>query len=86
MNDSIEWSDPPARGGGSLNARGRIDAIVAELKLHPGRWAKVRTNVVYRKQMGDAFQIRGCEVITRKSTEGDGKDHYARWPVDEAQA
>lgn len=76
MAGTIIWQDPPA----PMKGRERtveLDALAAELKAHPGRWALVATNPY--PGASKQYKNRGLQVITR--TRPDGKyDVYARAP------
>jgi hypothetical protein len=78
MGLDLVWEEPPP----SIGNRGRaaeIDRAVAELKKHPGQWARVEE----AKQTSAAtkWQKRGCETAVRRP---DSKKNdvlvYARWP------
>lgn len=75
--DSINWEDPPVSNNGMYARAREIDKTVAELKQHPGKWAKVATGAP--SNSGSAsWRKRGCEVTTTRTP--DGVDIYTRWP------
>ena len=78
----IEWADHinPQAPKQSDQTR-RIDAIVRELQANPGRAARVKTDVSYHAHPNNPYRKRGCLVVTRRSTVGNGIDHFASWPA-----
>jgi hypothetical protein len=72
----LQWQEPPERRR-QLTRSQELDAIVAQLKAHPGRWALVGKSKQSRVSKG--FYARGMEGTTRKRPDGLF-DHYARAP------
>lgn len=79
----IEWAEPPApiqRGRGKAEQN---DAIVAELKKRPGKWAVVQRGMA--SAGCSSWTKCGCEAVGRRgqdSPEGGARyDIYARWPA-----
>jgi hypothetical protein len=79
----VVWEDPPP-GEFRANRRREIDAVVAELRDHAGKWALVRTHqdgdLNNAWQSARPYQRRGCEAAVRRV--GDERRVYARWPED----
>jgi hypothetical protein len=71
----IRWEDPPEPSVGRGRAM-RVDAFVAGLKRHPGRWALVGEGT---PGLAGPYRLRGCEVAVRGPSSGLRKV-YARWP------
>lgn len=73
--EDLVWEDPPDNPTG-VRGKSRIDLVIAELRLHPGKWAIVATYDANTSATGvaDKFKRSGCESTTR------GGDIYARWP------
>lgn len=76
---SIKWQEPPEeKPGGCRTESRKRDAVVAQLKEHPGRWALVQPGVKGSSPM-TGWKKRGCEATSRKRDDGL-TDIYARWP------
>lgn len=74
MSDLI-WEDPPASIRAGRGASEAVTARIADLKAHPGRWARwpTKTNPAQMKK------THGVEAVTRKI---DGKPvTFVRWPA-----
>ncbi len=78
---TIKWEDPPATAR-ILPGKGKMQLFVAELKLHPGKWAIYRTGMNVHGASSTANIMKrvhdGVEAVSRQ-----GKV-YARWVGDEA--
>ena len=77
---TIEFVDeiPPARQN-----RWNRDAVVAQLKANPGRWALIETGPTWNAVGPHANQLRkaGCEAASRRiGNEPPAIALYARWP------
>lgn len=91
----IEWTEPPADRRGGSRPSTEWDRIAAELRNHPGEWAKVQTaanpGAAYAIKNGGlkSFEPAGTfEAVSRSAGKLRGKtvvDTYARYvgPVDE---
>ena len=74
----LRWEVPPTE-----NTRRDPDAIVAELKRNPGRWALVGED----EALGTAvWKLRGCEQRTVTGPiRGRGR-MYVRWPEEQEKS
>jgi hypothetical protein len=84
--DAIVWEDPPGRSARTQSID--FEALVGNLKAHPGKWAIVRT---YGSPGGyGQHQARlkalGCEAVGRRTGVAPSTETtlYARWPEDVA--
>ncbi len=76
----VVWEDPPplqptSRAIWVLKAR--------ELSAHPGRWARVATDVdadYARQSVARQLRRAGCQVKTRTTTDDLLVSVWARWP------
>lgn len=86
MNVQMKWQEPPQSKAGRGRAASRErDAVVAQLKEHPGRWALVQEQC-RNSGAGTSWRQRGCEATAVRRDDGKGYDVYARWPeVDPAE-
>lgn len=81
MSVQLEWQDPPQRTGGT---GAQYDQVIATLKQHPGRWARVLKD--WRTSSGPAaFRQQGCEMTTRRNADRKNWSVYARWPMPKTQ-
>jgi hypothetical protein len=74
----IEWKEPPA-----TNRTAASDIILAELKKHPGVWARVGKDMSSTSCSGP-WRKQGCEATISRTNPGEKKpkyDLYVRWPV-----
>ena len=71
----MQWKNPPA-----ITHRERMEEeVIPQLKTRPGVWALVeerQPNPEHRTMWKDL----GCDCTTRRRTDGEGYDIYARWP------
>jgi hypothetical protein len=75
---TLEWKQPPVNAKGARRAL-EIDAVVDELRQHPGEWAIVARNV--NSANTRTWTKRGCEVTThREEVNALNITIYARWP------
>lgn len=76
---NIEWREPPAA---AAPTRTDWKAVVAELREHPGRWAKVYTAPNTRAAASTASSLRSGRYGEAQPDEvearTDGTDVYAR--------
>lgn len=72
---ALIWEDPPKLTSKEA-ATQRNAAVLAQLKAHPGRWAKVAVGV--HSGHASTWSRFGCEV--RRVGSGDRTTIYARWP------
>ena len=70
---SLEWSDPPPPK--------RWASIVLELRRHPGRWARIESDVSERVAYSASGALRHheCEATVRKQDDGRGWSVWGRW-------
>ena len=73
----IRWEDPP-------RANTSWVAVIAELREHPGRWARVfepSQNLRRAQNARTSCVKHGAEAVVRK-VNGEGHGVWARWPVE----
>lgn len=81
----INWKEPPPSATGRKGAAMDYDALTAEMKQHPGRWALVSEKVTPGRL--NPLKRRGLEVRTVTAGLGYERgfaDLYARWPESSA--
>jgi hypothetical protein len=75
------WEDPPASQRGR---RGWVPAFVAELRKHPGKWARVISpdgRETHGAGTRGNIKRAGCEVTgSQVGVEDGGWRLWARWP------
>ncbi|MBT2594752.1 hypothetical protein [Arthrobacter sp. ISL-72] len=74
----MAWQDPPTE----RTRPGQYDEVIAQLKIHPGRWALLKTDWK-AKTPPNVLRQNGCETTVRKVKLENGEEArhlYARFP------
>lgn len=74
----IQWAEPPGQAKGPA-AGVRYNALVKELREHPGQWAVALRGMSSSGAGRYALRIRGCETTVRHERDRTWTI-YARWP------
>jgi len=74
-DNEIQWEDPPPE---AIHGSGWKAFFIAELRAHPGKWAKVPGGPRSGKEYS-LLRARGLEVLTKR-VEGNRYIAWARWP------
>jgi hypothetical protein len=76
----LQWEDPPVEG---KKNRQWTAAFVEELKLHPGKWARVVSphTEYFSSSTSAKLKLMGCETrMTTKEAPSGMFRMWARWP------